>query len=212
MNRSSFSLVSLALAAIVIAPTARAQNVSQAQTTDVGLAIGAALPRGDRMGALDMGGGPNTAFTIVGSIGLRPLDSPWSYRLEAQYTSFGLDEERRIEIGGDAPVIADGHVNVLNGTANVVLAVSAARHVRPYLIGGLGVYRLSSDIGYTTPEGRFSVNSAPSPSETKLGLNGGVGIELVVASLRTFVEARFHSVYAEGDKANLVPITFGMKF
>ncbi|MEP6619739.1 MAG: hypothetical protein ABJE47_10495 [bacterium] len=180
--------------------------------TDVGLAMGATLPRGEGIGALDLAGGPKAGFTISGSVGIRPFNSSMSFRLEAQYARLGLDDSPRIELGGDAPVIAKGSAAVLSGTGNVVLALISAGRVRPYFIGGIGVYQLSSDIGYVTPSGHVIENSAPSPSETKFGVNGGVGFEVSVVSLRTFVEARIHSVYADGNRARLIPITFGMKF
>jgi opacity protein-like surface antigen len=221
MNRIAVVLVGLALAVVVAAPMARAQGLDPARKSDVGIAIGGTFLRSDGLGGavvngeptgVDVVGGPNTGFTVVGSIGFRPVDSPVRFRLEAQYTRLGLDEEMRFG-GGGAPEVADGHVSIISGIGNIVLAARTAHRLRPYLIGGLGIYRLSSEVGHTTPEGTPLDNSfTPSRSETKFGLNGGAGVDLAVGALHTFVEARYHGVFTEGDRAGFIPITLGIRF
>ena len=220
MHRISVVLVSLGLSALVVASSAQAQSLAPAWTTDVRVAVGGAFVRSDGLGGVvvngepsgvDVAGGANGGFTVVGSIGFRRVSSPIGFRVEAQYTRLGLDEDMRFG-GGGAPEVADGHVGILNGTGNIVLAAPVDRLLRPYLIGGMGIYRLSSEIGHATPDGRFVVNGqTPSRSETAFGLNGGAGLELAVGRLRTFVEARLHSVFTEGEQANVVPITLGVK-
>ena len=50
-----------------------------------------------------------------------------------------------------------------------------------------------------------------SDSQTKFGINFGGGFTFNLSGFETFVEARFHSVFAE-DNANFIPISFGFKF
>jgi len=217
MHRISVVLVSLALSALVVASSAQAQSLAPAWTTDARVAVGGAFVRSDGLGGVivngepsgvDVAGGANGGFTVVGSIGFKRVSSPIGFRVEAQYTRLGLDEDMRFG-GGGAPEVADGHVGILSGTGNLVLAAPVARVLRPYLIGGLGIYRLSSEIGHN---GSVSNNPyTPSRSETSFGLNGGAGLELAVGKLRTFVEARLHSVFTEGEQANFVPVTIGVK-
>lgn len=211
----------LGFAGAAVAPSAHAQLLTPVWRTEGRLAVGASLPQGGRLGeqgvridgrGLDMAGGANAGLTAVGSYGLWMVDSPLGFRLDAQYTRLGLSGDRRVELGGDVPVIADGNASILDATANVVLAMPGANRVRPYLIGGAGVYQLSSDVGYRDMAGRALVNSAPSESETKFGLNGGAGLDVAIGSLRTFVEARAHRVFTRGERANFVPITVGLRF
>lgn len=219
MNRLHVSLVRVALVAAVAAPAARAQSPAPAWTTDYTVAVGAALPQGDRpwgpqfgeRRGVDVAGGTNAGFTVAGAVRIRPVNSPVSLRVEVQYARFGLDPQDRIELGGEAPVIADGHASILDGTANALLALPAASRVHPYLIGGVGAYRLSSDIGYTYVGGHALLNGAPSPSQTKFGLNGGAGLDFSIGALHSFVEARFHSVFIQGRNVNFIPITLGVK-
>lgn len=210
-------LAGLGLAAVVIAPHAQAQSLAPVRTTDVGIAIGGAFPLGDRLRGpqpfsiespardLDVAGGTNTGFTIAGSVGIMPVNSPVSYRLEVQYTRFGLDPQGRYG-GGGAPETADGHLSSLSGIGNVVLVVPIASRIRPYLIGGAGVYRLTSDI-IQEPNSTYGPNGV-----TKFGLNGGAGVELAFGPLRTFVEARYHNAFSSGSDVSFIPVTIGMKF
>ncbi len=221
MNRICMILVSLGLTALFLTPSAHSQILGTEWITEGGLAIGGiSAPSGGLGGEMihgepsgvDIGGGVRRGVTVAGSIGLRKGNSPVGYRLEAQYARFNLDDEMRYG-GGGAPLIADGSASMLNSTGNVVLSAPTFGKIQPYMIGGLGIYRLSSRIDHRTPEGRRLVNGAtPTRSVTKVGLNGGAGFEFEVGSLRTFMEARYHSVFTQGDWANVVPITIGVKF
>ncbi|MHB1224905.1 MAG: outer membrane protein [Gemmatimonadaceae bacterium] len=210
-------LAGLGLAVVVAAPPAGAQSLAPVRTTDVGIAIGGAFPMGDRLRGpqpfslespsrdVDVAGGTNAGFTIAGSVGITPVNSPVAYRLEAQYTRFGLDPDPRFGPGG-APETADGHLSSLSGIASVVVTIPIAGRFRPYLIGGAGVYRLTSDITQE-PNSTFGPTGV-----TRFGLNGGAGVEVAVGPLRTFVEARYHNAFASGSDVSFVPVTIGMKF
>lgn len=217
MTAARLILAGLGLAAVAAAPQAGAQGLAPVRTTDLGIAVGGAFPMGDRLrnpqmqsidgpgGDIDVAGGATAGFTIAGSVGITPVNSAIGYGLEAQYTRFGLDPDPRFGPGG-APETADGHLSSLSGTANAVLTIPIASRFRPYLIGGAGVYRLTSDI---TQE----PNSTFGPQDvTRFGLNGGAGVEVAFGPVRTFVEARYHNVFASGSDASFVPVTIGMKF
>ncbi len=186
------------------------------RTTDFGIAVGGAFPVGDRLtgpqfstrGApakLDAAGGAKTGFTVAASMGIRPVNSPVSYRLEAQYTRFGLNPEGRFGPGG-APETADGHVSSLSGTGNIVIVLPLPSQLRPYFIGGAGAYLVTSDITQE-PNSTFGPQS-----QTKFGFNGGAGVEMAVGRLRGFAEARYHRVFTDGQYANFIPVTVGLKF
>ena len=74
-----------------------------------------------------------------------------------------------------------------------------------YVIGGLGEYGLGGKV--ETSAGDVSVDR-----QWKFGLNGGVGAQFGLSGFSTFVEARFHTVFAEGSNANFIPITVGVNF
>lgn len=206
-------LISFGLATLSITSSAQAQEPSPGWTTDVGLAIGAtAFPQRDELGGADVVGGLNPGVTATGSVGFGPAGSPFSYQIEVQYTRLGLDDEGRSGAGG-APVTAHGTASVLSGTGSVRLSVFPAGRFRPYLIGGTGVYRLSSNVHYTAENGSvIRYLSVPTDGKTRFGLNGGAGLEVAVSAVRTFIETRFHSIFSEEETAKLVPIVMGVRF
>lgn len=73
-------------------------------------------------------------------------------------------------------------------TGDVVYAFGGSEKVKPYVIGGLGMY-----------DGDF-------------GLNGGFGADLAGSGpIGFFGEARFHAVFRPGDNLNLIPINLGVR-
>jgi opacity protein-like surface antigen len=98
-----------------------------------------------------------------------------------------------------------GNSRMLVGTANLIYSLPVPGMVKPYLIGGVGLYNGKSKL-------EVNGSSSESESSTDFGLNGGAGMEFGLAGLSTFVEARFHSVSTEGARTNFVPVTVGIKF
>ena len=102
--------------------------------------------------------------------------------------------------------IRNAKARVLSGTANAL--VSPAQFGGGYLIGGIGLYRMSAECdGCTT-------------ATTKGGLNGGVGYELRFTGLKLFAEARYHYIAGPSDpttggvksSTQFVPISLGVIF
>lgn len=201
-------LAVLGLSVLAVAPSLGAQSLQTVRTTDFSAAAGVSFPQGD------MGEGLNTGFIVAGAVNLRPVNMPVGFRVEALYTRFGTDS---YDMDGDyGSVKASGNVSMLAGSGNVVLGIPTASAVRPYLIGGLGLYHIKGSVKLSIdcPEcedfGNGSFNM--SDSENKFGLNAGGGVEFRMGTLRSFVEARFHSVFTEEKNANFIPITVGVRF
>lgn len=206
MIRSRRILASLGLVATAtaIAPAAGAQSLEPVRTTDFGVTAGVGVPVGDGMGDL------NTGFTLGASLGVKSVNMPMSFRFEATYARFGADEVRFTD--EDGSLSADGHIGFLGGIANAILPIPTASTIRPYFIGGLGVFRVTAKAKVAFSGSGGSVSASESESQTKLGLNGGMGVEFPVRSVRAFAEARFHSVFTEDENANFIPLTVGVRF
>lgn len=181
----------VAAAALVAAPRARAQ-VAPVNPFSFGVSAGAAIPTGDAADDL------STGYSVDGIIGVRAPTLPVSFRGEVGYTRFGFKD-------GDG-----AGFRMISGVANVLYTFSAGPTavVRPYVIGGVGVYngRAVGD-GFDDAESR-----------TKVGFNGGVGLEIPLSGITGFGEVRFANVRfaerGEGSGANLnyIPIRFGIRF
>ena len=178
-----------ALALALAAPAlAGAQDVGATRAFSLGIAAGATVPTGDFSDAY------GTGFNIMGTLGFQPAAMPVGVRFDLMYHSLPGED-----VGG---LVEFDDLNIIAGAANAVLTVSNTGGVRPYLIGGVGLYRADGGEGEAT---------------TDFGINGGAGLEFGLAGFSTFLEARYHSVFIDDEgtdvgNLNLIPIVFGLRF
>lgn len=185
-----------------------------------GVSGGALVPVGDFADAFE------TGYAVNGVIGLRAPTLPVSFRGEVGYSRNSLKD-------------FDGNLRIISGVANVVFPFTAAPTavVRPYLIGGVGVYNyrgsvtIDDDFDFSdsrAPRGGALATRTPvggpvtqvsgrsvtvsDESRTRFGLNGGAGIELPLSGISAYAEARFQTIFAEGGRINAVPILVGIRF
>ena len=124
-----------------------------------------------------------SGYNVTVALGIKPPVAPIGLRIDGMWNS--LDSKAT---GGNA-------FRVLGANANVT--VSGPMIPMAYLIGGAGMYNFSSE----------GVDA-----ETKLGFNGGVGINFPLTGFSTFLEARYHHVKIDDDSFQFVPVTFGIRF
>ena len=173
----------LVAAALVAAP---GNGPAAAQSVLVG--GGAAVP----LGLLNTA--TNTGAHGLAAISIAPAILPVSIRIDGMYGRFGLSHND-----------IDGHFSVLHSTANAVYQFPGheTTTIRPYLIGGLGVYsyKFITDL----PVGRQD------EAHTDIGINGGAGVDIVAGALGVFAETRYHSVMIRGENPEYLPVTVGIR-
>jgi hypothetical protein len=180
--------------ALALAPVAA--DAQGDKKLSLGLMGGLALPVGD------LSDGVNSGFNVTGNVWL-PLGSTLKFRGDIGYDSFE---------GTGSTSIAGFDLNVLSLTGNVVFPLGreqAEGGIRPYLIGGGGLYRSTYDVNIA---GFGSSSSGNDP-----GFSVGGGFEFQLSGFSTFAEARFVNVFggdAPGRSGNArwMPITFGIRF
>lgn len=174
----------IALTFVALAALAAASSVSSAQSTkpvSLGISAGAAIP------VSDLGNDYNTGWNGTVSLGFNSYGSPLGFRVDGMYNSMSAQS------GVFLP-----DVKISSANANLVYALPGTG-IRPYLIGGAGIYGLKRDI--------------PNESTTtKLGLNGGIGASFPLSGFNTFVEARLHHVFTDNGTTQFIPVTFGISF
>jgi hypothetical protein len=101
-----------------------------------------------------------------------------------------------------------GDVNLVGASANLVLPLTQST-IKPYLIGGVGVYRrrVAQNVS-----GAIDEFQSLKDNQTEMGYNGGVGISIGGLGPSFFIEARYHSVATEPDKTRFVPVVLGFSF
>lgn len=95
---------------------------------------------------------------------------------------------------------SDGNATLLGANVSAILGLGGVG-ISPYLLGGVGTYRLS-----------FSQEFEGRGATTDVGYHGGVGVDLGLFGLGGFVEARFVHVSREGEDVSTLPIVVGVRF
>ena len=181
MKKLFGAVAGLTLAAMLAAP-AQAQDMASTRSFNIGIAGGVTMPLGD------FGDFYGTGFNVMGSLGFRPQTLPVGISFDVAYHSLS---------GEDDGLFEAEDIRIISGTGNVVIPFATSGGIRPYVIGGVGIYNFDAD---------------DIDGTTDFGLNAGGGLEFALSGFNTFLEARFHSVFTEEDNTNLLPIVFGIRF
>jgi opacity protein-like surface antigen len=182
-------VLSRCAAALVAVALVSATAAAQANTRPTfGVSAGAAFPTGD------FGDGFKSGYEVGVNIGFTPSTMPFGVRFDGAFNQF------------DAKDVDDVSSKILRVTANAILGSKtvAPGSVRPYAIAGVGVYNVKA-------EARVG-NATVSSSETKLGLNGGAGIDLPLSGISAFLEARYNHVFGDGGGLAFIPLVVGIRF
>ena len=179
MRESRVPVVVIAL--LAAAGTASAQVATILKPVQVGVAVGGAFPLSD------FGKSFNTGFNVTGMMGINVPLLPVGFRIEAAYNQFGAKGTSNV------------NAKIAGVSGNVVFSIPGAVIVSPYLIGGLGYYRVSS-------------SATGSVASNNFGFNAGAGIKIPLVVFATFVEARYTRVSETGGSTSFVPVTVGVMF
>lgn len=164
---------------------------------------GLAMPTGDFSSTDDGGYFAGNGFNALAGVNLSAPLLPVGLRVDGSYNRFGMHEDL-----GDV----DANYQVLAGTANAVFSLPTPGIVQPYVLAGVGVYNYK----LTGDDVAEAVDS-----ETKLGINGGVGLNVSLGGLSLFGEARMHNIFVgeqtvgdvtfEAEDIRMIPVTVGLR-
>jgi Outer membrane protein beta-barrel domain len=170
----------IAFVVFVIGPRAAAAQASAATQTMpvpiIGIGGGISIPAGG------ISKNRQAGFNLDAMAEFRTPSEPLGLRGEVLYQYFGKDQNAANATSA----------NTLGFLVNVVYHAPKSQ-VRPYLIGGMGLYHVS-DNG----------NSA--------GFNVGTGLTIPLTGMGAYAEARLHFALTQGPSFVTIPITFGITF
>lgn len=132
----------------------------------------------------DFGKAVKMGYNVTGGLALSAPLIPVGVRVEGMYNAF------------DSKTAGAGTAKVSAGTLNATFG--GAMLPLFYAIGGVGIYHF-----------------APLPAgaeNNKFGWNLGAGVKIPLTGFGAHVEARYHSVSANGGTTSFIPITFGVTF
>ncbi|HET7583928.1 MAG TPA: outer membrane beta-barrel protein [Gemmatimonadaceae bacterium] len=202
------SLMTAAMAAAAVSVSAPA--VVRAQIPlKFSLGGGVTAPTGD------VGDITNTGWHARGMMTLSAVLIPLSVRGEIEYHNMELNN-----LGFD-----HGDLSILGGGVSLAWTFPLPSRVRPYLLGGVGVYRVRASVHEgPPPPDRLSPGapllsadvigeSGEDDSETKFGFSGGAGLDVWLGGgVSLFVEGRYLGVNTSGSRTSIVPISIGFTF
>lgn len=191
----------LAVVAAGLIPSLSAAQAARRPVT-VGLGGGATVPVGDF--AEDV----KTGWNGLAFLQYHPVGGPWAVRAEAGYHRAGYTDDFLTDVGA---ATGDDLSNAVTqvGVGALYLAGEGGRSTSPYLVGGLGLYRLTASL-------RGAGGVSLTDSENGFGFNGGAGVRFG-GSTALFVEARFHQFSITSDEGakstyRMVPVVLGFTF
>jgi hypothetical protein len=170
---------------LLAAPALRAQGAEFA------LGGGAGFPLGSFDDAAKVG------WHGLGAVSFVPNGWPVGIQIDGQYQQYKFDGSESLKD------------RFIMGTGNLVFKFKSSEEskVRPYLIGGGGVYNMKA-----TGTNDLGTLVDTENSTTKFGLNAGAGFDFKAGGAGLFIEGRFHDVFTEGEDVKFIPVTLGIRF
>jgi hypothetical protein len=174
-----------------------AQEVVSRSPIQFGVMGGATFPTGDFNDLL------STGWNAGALLNFGFANSPVALRVDGSWNQFNFKD-----------VSNSPHWRVLDATADAVFSFGTKTPAQFYILGGAGVYSFKM----TGDNNTFDFSTG---TQTKFGLNGGVGVKFTAGPVAPFVEARYHYVFS-GDSFNntngnnpkfqMIPISVGLTF
>jgi hypothetical protein len=204
MSRTHIAAATIGAAVIALA-TAATPLAAQKTGIGFGASIGANVPNGE------FADGAKTGLVANGFVGIGT--GRFGLRGELFWSRSDLENAFIRRVGNqvlpsDGIGEVTGDVNLVGASANLVLPLTQSM-VRPYLIGGVGVYqrRVSQNVGGTIDEFQSLEDK-----QTDVGYNGGIGLSVGGVGPSFFIEARYHSVATTPSRTKFVPVVVGFSF
>lgn len=117
------------------------------------------------------------------------------------------------QLPGTPLVTTNTKLRVIDGTLNATYSFGGLSPVNFYFIGGLGVYNVRREVtNVFAPPAGATYTTTTTASQTRFGLNGGIGFLFRLSGFSTFVEARYHDVFTSGGSTEIVPVSVGIVF
>lgn len=190
------------LAALAVITAAAATGAEGQLPVQAHVGLGLSIPMGGFSGfsadeGIDAGLGAGSGYIGTAGLTLTPPALPIGVRLDASYMYNTGGSDLQAALAGDG-YPDDAHYRTLfGGVAAVYSFRSAGAPIRPYLLGGIGVYHIGAGgdgIEGFEADARAAGIDQDFVRATRVGFNAGGGVEFRAAGLGLFAEARVHAI------------------
>lgn len=194
-----------AAAAVVVASVAAVTVAAQGVRPQFGVGAGLMVPVGDYH-ATASGQGFKTAWQGLALLAFQLPSLPVGFRVDVAYGANSANDRLKAELTTRLGQETDEKAKLLGTSLNVTYPASSSARVKPYLLGGIGVYHTTISVTQS--------NATTHDSQTKLAWNLGGGIVYGLQGVALFLEARYvHVAPVSGfPRATFLPVTAGIRF
>ena len=191
--------------AVVVASLAAVTVAAQGVHPQFGLGGGLTAPVGNYHSTAG-GQGFSTALHGLALLAFKLPALPVGFRVDVSYGSNGANSALKDSLTNRLGAPTDEKTTLAGASVNLTYQSSSAARVKPYAIGGVGVYHTTISVsmsGSTTDQGA-----------TKLAWNLGGGLTFGLRGVALFFEARYVNVAAVSGfpRTTFLPFTTGIRF
>ena len=191
--------------ALVLASLAAVSVAAQGVHPQFGLGGGLMAPLGDYR-ATASGEGFNTAWQGLALLALKLPALPVGFRIDLSYGANSANDALKDSLTNRLGQPSDEKTKLAGASINLTYQSSSAARVKPYAIGGVGLYHTTIS---TTTNGTTADRAA-----TKAAWNLGGGVAFALRGVTLFFEARYVNVAAVSGfpRTTFLPFTTGIRF
>ena len=191
--------------AMVVASFAAASVAAQGVHPQFGLGGGLMAPVGDYH-ATASGQGFNTAWHGLALLAFKLPALPVGFRIDATYGANSANDSLKAQLTTQLGEPTDKKTKLAGVSVNVTYPAASSAPVRPYAIGGVGLYHMTISTSTSASTGDRAA--------TKLAWDLGGGLAFALRGVTLFFEARYVNVAAVSGlpRTTFLPFTTGIRF
>ena len=191
--------------AVVLASLAAVSVAAQGVHPQFGLGGGLTAPVGDYHSTAG-GQGFSTAWHGLALLAFKLPVLPVGFRVDVSYGSNGANTTLKDSLTNRVGAPTDETTKLAGASVNLTYQSSSAARVKPYAIGGVGVYHTTVSVS--------SSGSTTDRAATKPAWNLGGGLTVGLRAVALYFEARYVNVAAVSGfpRTTFLPFTTGIRF
>jgi len=191
--------------AVVVASLAAVSVAAQGVHPQFGLGGGLTAPVGDYHSTAG-GQGFSTAWHGLALLAFKLPVLPVGFRVDVSYGSNGANNTLKDSLTNRVGAPTDEKTKLAGASVNLTYQSSSAARVKPYAIGGVGVYHTTVSVS--------SSGSTTDRAATKPAWNLGGGLTVALRGVALFFAARSVNVAAVSGfpRTTFLPFTTGIRF
>src|SRR5256885_2515846 len=190
--------------AVVVASLAAVTVAAQGVHPQFGLGGGLTAPVGNYHSTAG-GQGFSTALHGLALLAFKLPALPVGFRVDVSYGSNGANSALKDSLTNRLGAPTDEKTTLAGASVNLTYQSSSAARVKPYAIGGVGVYHTTISVSTS--------GSTTDRAATKLAWNLGAGLTFGLRAVALFFEARYVNVAAGPGfpPTPFLPLTTGIR-